>query len=262
MHFSRSALHGSIAATALVASVAAVPAIAQERTYRFSIPAQDMKASLRALARISGQQISFDSGTLKGKRAPALNGTFTIRDGVARLLAGSGLEASWGRSGVLVIRAAAQVETVSRAAAQDEQDDAGDVVVTGSRIARQVVTDSAVPIVQINDEDIQSSGATELSEVLADYPAVTPSLNLANSNSQINAAGTSSVSLRGLGADRTLTLIDGRRTVSNRITSSAVSLSSIPAMFVERRSHHRRRVRRLWLRRDRRRRQHHHPPQI
>ena len=240
MQFSRTALHGSIAATALVASAIAVPAIAQERTYRFSIPAQDMKASLRALARTSGQQISFDGSALKGKRAPALNGTFTVRDGVARLLAGSGFEASWGRSGVLVIRAAAQVATASsanRSAApdeQDEQDNAGDVVVTGSRIARQVVTDSAVPIVQINEEDIQSSGATELSEVLADYPAVTPSLNLANSNSQINAAGTSSISLRGLGADRTLTLIDGRRTVSNRITSSAVSLSSIPAMFVER----------------------------
>jgi len=240
MPFFRSALRGSIATTALVASALAVPAIAQERTFSFSIPAQDMKSSLRALARASGQQVTFDSGALKGKRAPALRGTFTVRDGVARLLAGSGLEASWGRSGVLVVRPAGRVADASGAAyaavpasaAAEEAD--RDIIVTGSRIARPVVTDSPVPIIGISEEDIQASGATELSEILADYPGVTPSLNLANSNNQINGAGTSSVDLRSLGSDRTLTLIDGRRTVSNRITGNAVSLSSIPTMFVER----------------------------
>jgi len=240
MSFFRSALRGSIATTALVASALAVPAIAQERTFSFSIPAQDMKSSLRALARASGQQITFDSGALKGKRAPALRGTFTVRDGVARLLAGSGLEASWGRSGVLVVRTASRVADASGAAyaavpasaAAQEAD--RDIIVTGSRIARPVVTDSPVPIIGVSEEDIQASGATELSEVLTDYPAVTPGLNLANSTNQINASGVSSVSLRSLGSNRTLTLIDGRRTVSNVLTSNQVSLSSIPQLFVSR----------------------------
>lgn len=233
-------LRGTVAATALVAATTAlaVPAMAQERTYQFSIPAQDLKSSLRALARVSGQQITFEGTALKGKRAPALNGSYTVRDGVARLLTGTGLDASWGRSGILVIRAAPKVADTSGAsylaAANAAEPPRGDIVVTGSRIARQVVTDSPVPIVAVNEEDIQSSGATELSEILADYPAVTPGLNLANSNSQINAAGTSSISLRSLGTDRTLTLIDGRRTVSNRITSSAVSFSTIPTLFVQR----------------------------
>ncbi len=242
MQMFRTALRGSIATTAFVASAIAVPATAQERSFSFSIPAQEMKSSLRAFARASGQQITFDRDAIKGKRAPALHGTFTVRDGVARLLSGSGLEASWGRSGVLVIRSAApkiaeapgRVYQVAQAAETPPQD----IIVTGSRIARQVVTDSPVPIIGITEEDIQSSGATELSEILADYPGVTPSLNLANSNNQINGAGTSSVDLRSLGSDRTLTLIDGRRTVSNRITGNAVSLSSIPTMFVERRHQH------------------------
>jgi len=102
----RLAFHGSIATAALAASALSVPALAQERSYRFSIPAQELKTSLRALARTSGQQISFDSGALQGKRAPALTGTLTVRDAVTRLLAGSGLEPSWGRSGVLVVRPA------------------------------------------------------------------------------------------------------------------------------------------------------------
>ena len=106
MQLFRTALRGSIATTALLVSAMAVPTMAQERSFAFSIPPQDMKSSLRAFARASGQQITFDSSAIKGKRAPALRGTFTVRDGVARLLSGSGLEASWGRSGVLVIRAA------------------------------------------------------------------------------------------------------------------------------------------------------------
>src|SRR3546814_5055576 len=40
--------------------------------------------------------------------APALNGSYTVREAVDKLLAGTGLEASWGQSGVLVVRAAAQ----------------------------------------------------------------------------------------------------------------------------------------------------------
>lgn len=234
----RFALRGSIATSALVASALAVPVLAQERAYSFAIPAQELKSSLRALARVSGQQIAFENDTVKGKRAPALHGTYTVRDGVARLLAGTGLDASWGRSGVLVIRAASKVAdasgamTVSAAAFADEPQ--SDIIVTGSRIARQVVTDSPVPIVAINEEDLQSSGATELSEILADYPGVAPGTNLANSNSAINAAGLSTIDLRSLGTDRTLTLIDGRRTVSNAITRNNVSLSSIPTMFVER----------------------------
>jgi outer membrane receptor protein involved in Fe transport len=231
------ALKSSIAAAALAAAMSSVPAIAQERTYDFALPAQDLQTSLKAFARVSGQQISFDGSAVRGKRAPALKGSFTVRDGIARLLAGSGLEASRGRSGILVIRPAAKIADASGAAyfeAQAAEAPADDIIVTGSRIARQVVTDSPVPIVAINEEDIQSSGATELSEILADYPGVTPGTNLANSNSQINAAGISSIDLRSLGSDRTLTLIDGRRTVSNRITANTVSLSSIPTLFVER----------------------------
>ncbi|WP_430635633.1 TonB-dependent receptor plug domain-containing protein [Sphingomonas hankookensis] len=198
-----------------------------------------MRASLRTLARVTGQQISFDGAMLKGRRAPALVGRFSVRDGMSRLLDGSGLEANWRPSGVVVVRTAA-IRTAGASdialgqVADAPEPPSDEVLVTGSRIARQVVTDSPVPIVAINREDIQSSGATELSEILADYPGVTPGTNLANSNSQINAAGISSVDLRSLGTDRTLTLIDGRRTVSNRITANTVSLSSIPTLFVER----------------------------
>src|SRR3546814_19201405 len=110
MLISRLALRGSIASAALIASALAVPAIAQESRTHLSIPAQDLPSSLRALAQATGQQISFDSATIGRKKAPALDGNYTVREAVDRLLAGSGLEASWGESGVLVIRAAPKAD--------------------------------------------------------------------------------------------------------------------------------------------------------
>ncbi len=261
MKLTKNVLRCSIAAAAIAVSsmAAATPTMAQngataEKTYSFSIPAQDLKSALRAFARTSGQQIVFDDKAVANKRAPALIGAFTATRGVDRLLAGSGLDATRGRSGVIVVRPsergvaraqnntaslaaqaqpATEVGQVAGAAVEDAPEEA-EILVTGSRIQRQVGADSPVPIIGINQEDIQAAGATELSEILADYPAVTSGDSLSSSNGGINQAGLSTVDLRGLGANRTLTLIDGRRTVSNRITQNAVSLSTIPTMFVER----------------------------
>lgn len=249
------ALVGSTSAIAVSAIFLATPAIAQERAYAFSIPKQDLRASLRSFARVTKQQITFDGAAIRGKQAPALVGDFTARAGLQKLLNGTGLSASWGKSGVIVIRKVGPVLAVAPtqlAQPADEQDPApaagpaeasaddaaapgggGEILVTGSRIARQVQTDSPVPVVGIGVEDIQSSGSTQLSEILLDYPAVTVDSNAVNTVNNINAAGLSTISLRDLGADRTLTLIDGRRTVTNRFTRNTVSLSTIPTMFVQ-----------------------------
>src|SRR3546814_16126787 len=82
--------------------------MAPDSRVTLQIPAQDLPGALRALARASGQQISFDSSKIGGKKAPALNGSYTVREAVDKLLAGPGLEAGWGQSGVLVVRAGAQ----------------------------------------------------------------------------------------------------------------------------------------------------------
>lgn len=245
----------SMTASAAAVAMAAMstPVLAQEQTYNFSIPSQDMRTSLRSFSRVTGHQIAFKGSQVSGKRAPALNGSFGAREGLRRLLVGSGLNATWGKTGIIMVRpmapapqtasyvqqtpppapvaepAAAPVEDV---AAEAEQ--APEIVVTGSRIQRQLATDAPTPVVTIGTEDIQASGATELSEILLDYPAVTTETSLTNSTNAINAAGLSTVSLRDLGADRTLTLIDGRRAVSNSMSGNRVSLSTIPAMFVDR----------------------------
>lgn len=227
----------SIAALAVPAQAQA-QAQAQAREYR--IPSGTLRSALDAYARQSGRQVLYKTDDVVRVRSRGATGSFDAAAALDAVLSGTGFSARTDSSGAIAIVRTVTSQLTSDTSAPDAAqsgdagEDSAEILVTGSRIARQVQTDSPVPIVAINEEDIQAAGSQELSEILADYPAVTPGLNLANSNSQINGAGTSTISLRSLGTNRTLTLIDGRRAVSNSITSNAVSLSTIPTFFVDR----------------------------
>ena len=120
-------------------------------------------------------------------------------------------------------------EIPADAAVQDE----GAIVVTGSRIARQTY-DTPAPTITVGAEDLLESGDSELSETLADLPALSSTLNDATVTGNTQNSGLSSVMLRNLGDNRTLVLIDGRRTVSNSGIGNRVSLSTIPSDFIDR----------------------------
>ncbi|PWR21664.1 TonB-dependent siderophore receptor [Zavarzinia compransoris] len=90
-------------ATALAAGVLAAgtlgggPAFSQqgpataERRIAFDIPAQDLAAALRAYAGKAGIQVVYDPSRLAGAGSGGVQGTFTARDALARLLAGTGV---------------------------------------------------------------------------------------------------------------------------------------------------------------------------
>jgi len=120
--------------------------------------------------------------------------------------------------------------------AAEESQEAGpieEVVVTGSRIRRSDF-DTPTPTVSFGLEDIEASGSTELSEVLLQIPGVAVGVNsLTSSAGSGQRGGLNTIDLRSLGDNRTLTLIDGRRAVSNRANNNSVSLSTIPSGFVK-----------------------------
>ncbi|MFT3757865.1 secretin and TonB N-terminal domain-containing protein [Thauera sp.] len=89
-------------------AVMAAPASAQEARTEFDIPAQALDSSLRAFAQQSKAQVLFDEATVAGLRAPALKGSYSTGEALARLLAGSGITASLSRPGVFTLRAAAR----------------------------------------------------------------------------------------------------------------------------------------------------------
>jgi outer membrane receptor protein involved in Fe transport len=115
------------------------------------------------------------------------------------------------------------------AAAGEEQA----IVVTGSRIRSPTLT-SPSPLQVVSAATIENAGATNIQDVLQELPAVgVPSQSRVTNGNDTNP-GLATVNLRNLGSDRTLVLIDGRRTVAGVPGTAQVDLSMIPAPFVER----------------------------
>lgn len=110
------------------------------------------------------------------------------------------------------------------------------IVVSGTRI-RTSEYDLANPVVAIDDEAIQNSGVTNLTDFLTEAPALAGSYNSndgSGSNAGIGGVGLNLLDLRNLGTQRTLLLIDGRRHVAAVPGDSAVDVNSIPIDLIER----------------------------
>ena len=109
-----------------------------------------------------------------------------------------------------------------------------EVVVTGSRIARDANLTGALPVQSMDADDITTSGEFSLADVVNDVPALLSSITAEQSVDRAGRHGSNRLNLRGLGQNRTLVLVDGRRHVGGLQGSSAVDIGSIPQALVER----------------------------
>lgn len=104
--------------------------------------------------------------------------------------------------------------------------------VTGSRISR-VEMEGAEPVQVLSSEYIENTGLVAIGDVLNQLPGVGGTVQSTSVNNGSNGAAT--VNLRGLGAERTLVLVNGRRMVNGGTGADAsVDLNMIPAAMVER----------------------------
>ena len=133
---------------------------------------------------------------------------------------------------------AQQVETQSPATEAAEP--AGsDIVVTGSRIQRPDY-EAPNPIVSFDAAKLQQSGNTNVTTFLQRVPALTASIDSTRSagNAQgdgaIGQAGLNLLDLRGLGTNRTLVLVNGRRHVASQFDTAAVDINAIPTDLIQR----------------------------
>ncbi|HEX3097392.1 MAG TPA: TonB-dependent receptor [Usitatibacter sp.] len=109
------------------------------------------------------------------------------------------------------------------------------IEVTGSSIKR-IDAETALPVQIITHEDIERTGASTTEELLKTVTAITGfgSVVVAQANGTITTSQ-SNISLRALGATRTLVLVNGRRvTVFGGTTAIAVDVNSIPLAAIER----------------------------
>jgi outer membrane receptor protein involved in Fe transport len=235
-------------------SVLAAPAPASQPRTMISLPSGPLDKSLIDLGVQGRVKIMFQSQLVAGRTAPALHGQMTAREALDRLLAGSGIEVQQAQPGVLVLRPARQPIAHKRAAAPpsspprpadqrpvvpaDDTVTELDEVVVGSHI--RGVKDGPSPVIVIGREDIDRGGYATVADALTSLPqafggTTADDVALAGSDPTTTNIGLSTaVNLRGLGADATLVLINGRRMAGAGMMGDFADISMIPVAAVAR----------------------------
>ncbi len=246
-------------ATALIlgalGAVAAEPAQAQElqqisadERVEFEIAAQPLSSALSEFARQARVNALYFSDDLRGLSSPPLRGSFTRQQALDQLLSRSGYNGRINGGNLVLVqeqssrpqREGAATNGAETTAANNREDDANDdqeeIVVTGTRIRGAAPAGSHV--ITLDREDIDQTGRSTVQEVLQTLPQ-----NFGGSQNEFTQEGTqnarsnmsygSTVDLRGLGADATLTLVDGHRLAPAGV-GGYIDISTIPLSAVER----------------------------
>ncbi len=214
----------------------------------YNISAGSLEAALDQFSQQGGIQTLSKVEQLAGKQVGALSGQMTWREALGRLLKGSGLEYQQINATTVVIRPASGGSSPSRSrpavtppvkpipGIAPKVTDIQGVTVTGSRIRG---AQPSSPLVLITQDDMRLSGQSDLGEVIralpqnfsgGQNPGVQPG---AGGNANANLTGGSSLNLRGLGADATLTLLNGARLPYDGF-SQATDVAVIPVAAIDR----------------------------
>lgn len=219
-----------IAASILaVLSLPVVPAAAAAEPRPVEVPAGDLVEALEALARQFGVNAIYPSEQLRGLRTEGVSGVLETREAFEKLLEGTALNVTEEDGSVLISLPGNQVSAPDRVpgAARRDASTLDTVVVTASssRLGRAGF-DAPTPTTTLSAEDLSIGARPNVAAALNDLPyfraGVSPQTTGTNTD-----AGSAPVDLRGLGVNRTLVLIDGRR------FSSTNDLNTIPTVLVK-----------------------------
>jgi outer membrane receptor protein involved in Fe transport len=116
----------------------------------------------------------------------------------------------------------------------EQASEGGDIIVTGTRIVRDGYN-APTPVSVISTKELTAEAPANISDFVNTLPAVRGSGTAATSNGSLSngAAGINTVNLRNLGAQRTLVLFDGQRSVASA-TTGTVDVNTFPQALIER----------------------------
>jgi len=125
----------------------------------------------------------------------------------------------------------APISAAGEAPQETAATDLDEVIVTGSRIARPL-GEEAGPLIVVTAADIERAAADSIGKILQGLPVQTG----ATANTSDNFGdGSTRINLRGLGDERTLVLLNGRRFIFGGLgADSSVDLNTIPVSMVDR----------------------------
>ncbi|MBO9499528.1 MAG: TonB-dependent receptor [Novosphingobium sp.] len=221
------------------------PALAQPAVRTtLDIKAQSLSAALMQLGRQTQVEIIFSPELVRGKRAPALTGSYTIEEAIERLISGQPLRVRRSPGGGFVIEG--RSTPVSEVRIQDEDptpaptppvEEAREeqaIIVTGTLL--RGVAPTGTNVVGVSRDDVVASGAASANDVLASIPQV-GNFGSVPSGSASFAIPIVRPNIRDLGASggtTTLVLMNGRRLVGSGVLQTTVDPSIIPPEMIER----------------------------
>lgn len=222
---------------ALASSGFAGSAYAQVKHERktFEVPVQSAVSALNTFAEQADITLVFSPEAVTGVTVQPLAGSYTTQEAMSAMLQGTGLAWQAIDDDTISINSRASAPP---AATRSEAQDLQKVTVTGTRI-RGGATPS--PIITIGSERIREEGFTDLGDVVRSMSqnfsgGQNPGISAGAEGGgffNVNTTGGTSVNLRGIGQDATLTLLNGRR-MSYGGYAQSVDISAIPVEAVDR----------------------------
>jgi outer membrane receptor protein involved in Fe transport len=219
------------ASTCIVAL--ATPAAAQTREYK--IPAGSLKSALDAYVRQSGRQVVYRADEVRSARSPGVLGQQSAEAALAALLIGSGFVTRADGDMIAIVKSSGNAPAATDKVGSFENAAESEIVVTGSRIRGARPTS---PVISSSREKISELGYTDLGSYVRSIaqnfnggqnPGVISSIQTGSENT----TSSSTLNLRGLGPDATLTLLNGHRLAYDAV-SQGIDISAIPLAAIER----------------------------
>jgi len=196
---------------------------------RFDINKQRADKALIAFAQKANQTIIFSFDLTKKYQANELKGFHSVPSGLKKLLKNSGLVSVVNNAGQLSIQVVQhdnekvirENKTIQPVIASDKlapenettfapvsEQEVEKIFIIGSRVGGRSSNDLPVPVDILSAEALTNTGQTEVGRMLQ---TIAPSFNFSSSSISDGTDALRPATLRGLGPDQTLVLINGKR---------------------------------------------------
>lgn len=195
----------------------------------FQIAPQSLQSALLEYSEQAGVQLIIAANTKGLRLRQGLQGKMGLDDALAFLIKDSNLEFFFTGDDTVTIREKITLKLNGRANAQlalerdDEDVDPSrvieEIISVGTRAKNRTVTETPVPVDVVSSADMATTGQTEVGRMLQ---ILAPSFNFSSSSVSDGTDALRPATLRGLGPDQTLVLVNGKR----RHTSALVHVNT------------------------------------
>ncbi|MCJ9430548.1 TonB-dependent receptor [Kordiimonas marina] len=242
-------LAAAVLGTALSASAQAAVSRYATARQQFDLPPCPLSDALLRYSELTGLGLVFDSRLVAGRTAPEIKGVYPVHEVLERLLAGTGLRIRDVGGNILTIVPAPKTDTVETADADaapgtdappaytaDVGAPIDELLIVATRTANPPYS-KFIPSTSLDGQKLHFSGTVNVADELFQMPSVLSDITASNTAFYGTPAGFNLADLRGLGTQRTLVLVNGRRytpSFGGSLSLYGVDLNTVSASLIDR----------------------------